>query len=51
MEEKKRHHVWYNFFHRPVEGCKMCKELREKYPETNNLGDMMKKYFPENIER
>jgi len=44
-----RHHLWCNYFHRPVEGCKMCEGLWEKYPyddEAEARETLHEKHFP-----
>ena len=43
----KEHHIWCNYYHQPVEGCKMCERLRREYPEDYSLDEMSKKYFPD----
>ena len=41
------HHILCNYFMRPEEGCKMCKGLREKYPEDCSPDELIEKYFPD----
>jgi len=49
--EYRKHHIWCNYFTRPVEGCIMCKKLHEKYPEDCTPGKMAGKYFPDAVIR
>jgi hypothetical protein len=47
MEEWQKHHIWCNYFMRPAKDCKMCKGLREKYPEKGLAPDeLLNKHFP-----
>lgn len=43
------HHVWCNFFMRPIEGCKMCERLWKEYPYNTNsdISELMAKNFPD----
>jgi len=49
----KEHHVWCNYYHKPREGCEMCKRLYEAYPDTDRLtpDELLKKYFPDAVLR
>lgn len=49
--EPKRHHVWCNFWTRPVETCTMCAGLRKDYPEDCSEDELMMRHFPDNIKR
>ncbi len=51
--EPSEHHVWCNFFTRPVEGCELCKRLWEKYPyqDGDDPDELVKKHFPDVIRR
>ena len=49
---KSQHHIWCNYFHGPVDKCKMCKRLRKEYPDDELKPDeLWKKYFPDTIKR
>lgn len=50
-DKAKEHHIWCNFFMNPVEDCWMCNGLYKTYPMDVPPEEMMKKYFPGNIER
>jgi hypothetical protein len=42
-EEIERHHIWCNYWGTPVEICKQCKGLKEKYPEDGlTLDELLK---------
>ena len=43
------HHIWCNYFMQPEKDCKMCKRLREKYPDNLSPDGLQKKYFPDAI--
>jgi hypothetical protein len=47
------HHIWCNFFYRPIENCKMCEGLWKKYPYRDALeaGALAQKYFPNAVKR
>lgn len=47
-----KHHIWCNFFGRPVKGCDQCKGLWKLYPyETHeDANGLIKKHFPNVIE-
>lgn len=55
--EKKKlpdaHHIWCNFFTRPVDGCPMCKGLWDVYPYTSleEEKQLMEKHFQDNVSR
>lgn len=51
--EKTEHHPWCNYFGRAREGCKMCRELYEKYPISadESPSDLQKKHFPNAVRR
>ena len=46
MTKVKEHHIWCNNYTKPIDGCKMCKELNEKYP-LKDKENHYKKYFPD----
>ena len=51
-KKPKEHHIWCNYFMKPVEDCKMCEGLREKYPEKDfTLDELMLKHFSSVISR
>lgn len=49
------HHIWCNWFMRPVEECSMCEGLWRDYPYNNAEealgGGLMSKHFPNNVRR
>lgn len=47
------HHIWCNQMgNKPPEECKMCRQLKEKYPEGGMSEDeLVKKHFPNVISR
>lgn len=48
----KNHHIWCNFWNKPVEKCEQCKMLFDMYPINNlNEDELLKKYFPNAIKR
>lgn len=48
MKEEQGHHIWCNYFMRPVKGCKMCEGLRARYPDDGlTPNELAKKHFPE----
>lgn len=50
--DPKQHHIWCNYWTRPIETCKMCKGLYEKYPMDNKSPDeLIKEHFPNVIVR
>ena len=52
-QEREEHHIWCNNWLGPVEDCKQCKRLYEQcpYDTPEEAENLMKKYFPDNIER
>ena len=53
-QQRTEHHVWCNFYNCPVESCKMCERLFDKYPygegqECQDEEDLALKYFPKNV--
>ena len=48
------HHIWCNFFTRPLEGCPQCPGLWEKYPyDENNFDELAlaAQHFPDAVPR
>ena len=46
------HHIWCNLDPRiDPEKCRMCKRLKEKYPEDCSPLELIKKHFPNVIPR
>lgn len=43
----REHHVWCNFYYRPVEGCRMCERLWKScpYDSHDEIPLLHKKYF------
>lgn len=51
---KREHHVWCNFFMRPVRGCRMCRELWKKFPYDNDewaSEHLQGKHFPDVVKK
>lgn len=51
MEEVKvptSHHPFCNYWNKPIEECKGCKDFYEKYPwnDGDDVDAMVKKHFP-----
>lgn len=48
-----RHHMWCNFYGGPVEGCKQCEGLWERFPykEGTDPVEFMHKHFPDLLVR
>lgn len=43
----KQHHIWCNYWSRPVETCKQCKGLYKNYPMGDLTPDELRlKHFP-----
>lgn len=56
MDTPTEHHVWCNYWTRPVKDCKGCNGptgywARFPYDTTEELDGLMKKHFPNAIER
>ena len=49
--ERHLHHIWCNFFMLPREGCKQCESLFARFPKDGSPDEMVKKHFPNVIEK
>ncbi len=50
--KRTEHHIWCNFWNRPVETCEMCKRAWELYPydSPEEAAGLAAKHFPDAIE-